>query len=482
MPSICFYFQVHQPFRLRNYTYFDIGHSRDYEDESSNRAILNKVAAKCYLPANQVLLKLLSEHKGAFRIAYSISGMALDQFEHYNPAVLDSFKRMADTGCVEFIDETYYHSLAFLYSPAEFRQQVQLHRERIQALFGQTPTTFRNTELIYNNDLALEIERMGYKTILAEGADRVLGWRSPNFVYQPAGCRTLRLLLKNYRLSDDIAFRFSNRAWPEYPLTADKFARWVHQMNNAGDVVNLFMDFETFGEHQWQDTGIFEFLKMIPETILAHPDFRFQTPAEAARQYTPAASLDVPQYVSWADVERDLTAWIGNDLQHDAIRGIYDLEKRVRAVRDPKLLHIWRQLQTSDHFYYMCTKWFADGDVHKYFNPYPSPYDAYITYMNVLSDFSRRLDALEAHAPPGPEAAATPAPRPSPGARPKPGAGAKPKPKAKAKAKAQFKARLKAVAPPKTRLKPKAKTTVKAKRKPRGPAPHPRKDPTKHER
>jgi alpha-amylase len=422
MPSICFYFQVHQPFRLRNYTYFDIGHAHDYEDEAANRAILDKVATKCYLPANRILLNLLREHKGAFRIAYSISGVALDQFERYHPGVLDSFKRMADTGGVEFIDETYYHSLAFLYSRTEFREQVQRHRQRIQALFGQTPSTFRNTELIYNNDLAREVEQLGYATILAEGADRVLGWRSPNFVYQPSGCHKLRLLVKNYRLSDDIAFRFSNREWPEYPLTAEKFAQWVHQINSAGEVVNLFMDFETFGEHQWRDTGIFEFLKLIPKTILAHPDFRFQTPAEAAAQYTPVAQLDVPQYVSWADVERDLTAWIGNGMQDDAIRSLYDLEKQVRATQDPKLLHIWRQLQTSDHFYYMCTKWFADGDVHKYFNPYASPYDAYINYMNVLSDFSRRLDAAKAPPVPGPKPAARPPAR------------TRPKPKAKAKA------------------------------------------------
>lgn len=400
MPSICFYFQVHQPWRLRNYTYFDIGHSHDYEDEAANREILNKVATKCYLPANRVLLGLLREHKGAFRISYSISGVALDQFERYNPAVLDSFKQLAETGCVEFLDETYYHSLSFLYSRPEFREQVQHHRDRIKTLFGQTPTAFRNTELIYSNDLAQEIERLGYTTILAEGADRVLGWRSPNFVYQPTGCHKLRLLLKNYRLSDDIAFRFSNREWPEYPLTAEKFAKWVHQINAAGEVVNLFMDFETFGEHQWQETGIFEFLKMIPGTILAHPDFTFQTPSEAAAHYTPVAQIDVPQYVSWADVERDLTAWIGNDMQNDAIRSVYDLEKHVRALNDPQLLHAWRQLQTSDHFYYMCTKWFADGDVHKYFNPYASPYDAYINYMNVLTDFARRIEAQAPHLAP----------------------------------------------------------------------------------
>ena len=399
MPSICFYFQVHQPFRLRNYTYFDIGHSHDYEDETANREILNKVATKCYLPANRVLLGLLREHKGAFQISYSISGVALDQFERYNPAVLDSFRRLADTGCVEFLDETYYHSLSFLYSRPEFREQVRHHRDRIKTLFGQTPTAFRNTELIYSNELAREVEDLGYTTILAEGADRVLGWRSPNFVYQPAGCLKLRLLLKNYRLSDDIAFRFSNREWPEYPLTADKFAKWVHQINAAGEVVNLFMDFETFGEHQWQETGIFEFLKMIPGTILAHPDFGFLTPSEAAAHYTPVAQVDVPQYVSWADVERDLTAWIGNDMQDDAIRSVYDLEKAVRARNDPELLHAWRQLQTSDHFYYMCTKWFADGDVHKYFNPYESPYDAYINYMNILDNVRARISAAsKAHA------------------------------------------------------------------------------------
>ena len=431
MPSICFYFQVHQPFRLRPYTYFDIGHSHEYEDDAANRDILNKVATKCYLPANRVLLGLLREYKGAFRISYSISGLALDQFERYNPAVLDSFRNLAETGSVEFLDETYYHSLAFLYSRTEFRDQVLRHRDRIRRLLGQSPTAFRNTELIYSNDLAQDVERMGYTAVLAEGADRMLGWRSPNFVYQPAGCSSLRLLLKNYRLSDDIAFRFSNRDWPEYPLTAEKFAKWVHQINAAGEVVNLFMDFETFGEHQWQDTGIFDFLKMIPRTILAHPDFRFQTPTEAARQYAPVAQLDVPQYVSWADAERDVSAWVGNDMQNDAIRSVYELEKPVRALNDPKLTHVWRQLQTSDHFYYMCTKWFSDGDVHKYFNPYPSPYDAYINYMNVLTDFGQRIEA-ESKARASGKTPAKPAPRPAGKARRKaaePAARRAPKPK-----------------------------------------------------
>lgn len=393
MPSLCFYFQVHQPLRLRHYTFFDINHVHAYEDQVKNRDILNKVAHKCYLPANEIILQLLREHKGAFRVAYSISGMALDQLEKYNKAVLDSFKRLADTGCVEFLNETYYHSLSFLYSEPEFKQQVLLHRDRIKSLFGQTPRSFRNTELIYNNGLAQAIEKMGYKAILAEGADHVLGWRSPNFVYQPAGCVKLKLLLKNYRLSDDVAFRFSNKAWSEYPLTAEKFAAWIHQINAAGETINLFMDYETFGEHQWSDTGIFDFLKVIPRELLRHPDFRFQTPSEVARSYPPVAQLDMPNFVSWADVERDLTAWLGNNMQRNAIETLYKLEKKVREKRNPELLKTWRQLQTSDHFYYMCTKWFADGDVHKYFNPYQSPYDAYINYMNVLTDFSNRLDA-----------------------------------------------------------------------------------------
>ena len=391
MPSICFYFQVHQPFRLKHYTFFDIGHDHFYEDADENRAILNKVAQKCYLPANRAMLDLIKRFDGRFKIAYSISGVALDQFSRYCPPVLDSFVKLAETGCVEFLNETYYHSLAFLFSVPEFKQQVELHKRRIRDLFGQTPKTFRNTELIYNNDVAKAIESMGYKVILAEGADHVMGWRSPNFVYQPAGCLRLRLLLKNYRLSDDIAFRFSNSAWTEYPLTADKFASWAHQINASGELVNLFMDYETFGEHQWADTGIFQFLQHLPGHILKHPDFKFETPLEAAQNHPPVAQLDVPTFISWADVERDLTAWIGNDMQKDAINTLYSLESRVRKTRNPDLLRVWRQCQTSDHFYYMCTKWFADGDVHKYFNPYKSPYDAYINFMNILADFTATI-------------------------------------------------------------------------------------------
>lgn len=387
MPAVCIYFQVHQPIRLRRFSVFDINRDHSYEDGAANRQIIDKVAEKCYLPSNELMLELIERHQGAFRIAFCLSGVLMDQLERQRPDVLDSFKRLADTGAVEFLDETYYHSLAFLISPREFKEQILLHRKRIEALFGQEPVTFRNTELIYNDEIAKTVEQMGYQAILAEGADRILGWRSPNFLYRPAGCETLKLLLRNYRLSDDVAFRFGNAKWLEYPLMADKYAHWIHQ-NLAADVINLFVDYETFGEHQWQETGIFEFLRRLPEEILKHPDFRFQTPAEAARNYDAAAALSVPDPLSWADAERDLTAWLGNGMQKDGFRSLREMEKAARRCRDASTMHQWRLLQTSDHFYYMCTKWFADGTVHKYFNPYASPYDAYINYMNILDDFS----------------------------------------------------------------------------------------------
>jgi alpha-amylase len=390
MPSVCCYFQVHQPLRHRHFTFFDIDQGRTYEDEERNRQILNKVAEKCYLPTNHIMLDLIKEYKNEFRIAFSLTGIVLEQMERFNPNVLDSFKRLADTGCVEFLGETYYHSLAFIYSLSEFREQVEQHGIKIRELFGQNPRTFRNTELVYNNDLARTVEKMRYKAILAEGADTVLGCRSPNHVYQPSGCKKIKLLLKNYRLSDDIAFRFSNREWPEYPLTAVKYAHWIHQMNKE-DVINLFMDYETFGEHQWEETGIFDFLRAFPREVLKHQDFRFRMPSEVAFETEPVAQLDVPNYVSWADMERDLTAWIGNPMQTDAIGVLYGMEKQVKRKKNAGVLDIWRRLQASDHFYYMCTKWFADGDVHKYFNPYPSPYDAYINYMNILADFDHTL-------------------------------------------------------------------------------------------
>jgi alpha-amylase len=393
MISVCFYFQVHQPMRLdQKYTFFDIGRRHDYRDDKANRDILRKVAEKCYLPANRMMLDLIERHKGRFRISYAITGVAMEQFQEFCPEVLDSFRELADTGCVEFIGETHYHSLAFLFSKEEFRRQVKMHSRILEEFFGAKPVTFRNTELIYSNDLALEVEKMGYKAILAEGADQVLGWRSPNFVYQPAGCSKLKALLKNYRLSDDVAFRFSDRGWSEWPVTTEKFARWVHAVAGSGEMVNLFMDYETIGEHQWADTGIFEFFRALPDAILSRDDFVFETPGEAAAHLDPMAQLDVPYFTSWADLERDVTAWQGNPMQDQAAELAYGLEDKVMASGDEEIVATWRELLTSDHFYYMCTKWFSDGDVHKYFNPYETPHQAFITYMNALNDLALRLE------------------------------------------------------------------------------------------
>jgi alpha-amylase len=394
MPSVCFYFQVHQPFRIKHYRIFDVGKDSSYfngegENDLNNRRILEKVARKSYLPANRTILELIKKYP-QFKVSYSLSGVLIEQLERYSPETLKSFQDLAATGNVEFLSETYYHSLSFLYSPNEFREQVRMHRKKIKELFGQEPKVFRNTELIYNNSLAVALEHMGYRGVLAEGADHILGWRSPNFLYQPRGTKKLAVLLKNYRLSDDIAFRFSSRDWKEYPLTAPKFSQWVSAVNGNGNLVNLFMDYETFGEHQWEDTGIFEFLRHLPGEILKHPDNDFVTPSEALDRYEPVGELDVHNFVSWADVERDLSAWLSNPIQHDAIRKLYDLETAVIQSNDRKLLDDWRKMQTSDHFYYMCTKWFADGDVHKYFNPYNSPYEAFISFMNALNDLKLR--------------------------------------------------------------------------------------------
>jgi alpha-amylase len=395
MPSVCFYFQVHQPLRVRKYRIFDVGANSSYfNDESGtsldNKAIIEKVARKCYLPANAVLLENIKNNP-EFKASFSISGVALEQFEKYSPEVIESFKRLVETGNIELLSETYYHSLSSIYNQEEFENQVGLHRKKIRDLFGVTPSVFRNTELIYSNEIAKMAEKMGYKGILAEGADHVLGWRSPAFVYKPTGSENIKLLLKHYRLSDDIAFRFSQQSWAGWPLTANKFADWVSSHNGGGDTINLFMDYETFGEHQWEDTGIFEFLKYLPVEILKNPDNNFATPSEIIDRYDAKGELDVPYYVSWADTERDLSAWISNDLQREALETVYALGDEITHLDNPELLEDWRRLQTSDHFYYMCTKWWNDGDVHKYFSPYESPYEAFIAYMNVMQDMRLRL-------------------------------------------------------------------------------------------
>jgi len=386
MTNICLYFQVHQPFRIRPYSLFDIGTHSNYFDDKKNAEIMRKVARKCYLPTNNVMRDLIAKHDD-FKVAYSITGPALEQFERYAPKVLESFQEMADTGAVEFLAETSHHSLSALYDKEEFTHQVKLHQKLIKQHFGQRPKIFRNTELVYNNEIANMAEGMGFKGILAEGWDAVLGWRSPNYVYKAATTKNMRLLMKNYRLSDDVAFRFSNRGWEGWPLTAEKYVNWIAPV--MGDTINLFMDYETFGEHQWEDTGIFNFLRQLPSELKKH-NISFHHPSELLK-HEPKDEVDIHHPLSWADVERDTSAWLGNKMQKSAAKALYGMRKSVMASKDKDLIETWRKLTTSDHLYYMCTKWFNDGDVHKYFNPYDTPYDAYIAFMNILQDLSIKL-------------------------------------------------------------------------------------------
>jgi alpha-amylase len=404
MASVVFYFELHQPFRLRRYSVFDT--DPFYFDNEANAGILRKVADKCYRPTTEKLLDLVRRHDGRFRVSFAVSGTALTQLEEWAPDVLDTLKRLVDTGACELLDETSHHSLAFLFSRSEFDEQVRLHRAEVARLFnGYTPTAFRNTELIYNNELAGHVAWLGdYKTVVCEGVDRILGVRSPNYVYAPpqgatpAGKEPVRLLLKNYRLSDDIAFRFSDRNWKEWPLDAQRFAKWVNQINGDGYLCNLFMDYETFGEHQWASTGIFDFLDKLPEAVFdVNPGQNgFLTVSEASAAHRPVGDYSTEKFISWADSERDLSAWLGNPLQDNAIAQLYEIEPAVRArhaAGDQWILEDWRKLTTSDHFYYMCTKYWSDGDVHKYFSPYDSPYDAYINFMNVLDNLRTRAGA-----------------------------------------------------------------------------------------
>jgi alpha-amylase len=351
------------------------------------------VAQKSYLPANALMLDLIKKHKGRFKIAYSISGIAMEQFRLYAPEVLESFKKLAQTGQVEFLSETYAHSLSSLKGREEFERQVKAHAALMKEHFGQEPKVFRNTELVYSDGIGAMVADMGFKAMLTEGAKHILGWKSPNYLYCNAINPKLKLLLKNFKLSDDIAFRFSNKGWPEYPLTAEKYVDWLNQIPENEEVVNLFMDYETFGEHQWKDTGIFEFMKALPATVFKNSPFTFSTPSEVASKLQVVSAVNVPHAISWADEERDLTAWLGNELQHEAFDKLYSLGQKVYETNDETLIQDYAYLQVSDHFYYMSTKFFSDGEVHSYFNPYRSPYDAFINYMNVLSDFEIRVNA-----------------------------------------------------------------------------------------
>ncbi len=392
MQAICFYFQVHQPLRLRNYRFFEMGNAHNYYDDYQNQYLVNRIAERCYLPMNKLLMDLIKKHGKKFNVSFSISGVALDQFEWYAPDVLESFKALAKTGQVEFIAETDAHSLASLNNPVEFERQVKKHSERIEKLFGKKPTTFRNTELIYSDEIGAQVAEMGFKTMLTEGAKHILGWKSPNYVYSNALRPKLNVLLRNYSLSDDISFRFSNQEWKGWPLTAEKYVDWILNLGEKEEVVNIFLDYETFGEHQWKESGIFEFFKALPDEIFKRSKIKFSTPSEISKTFKPVAPVFVPFPISWADEERDLTAWLGNELQNEAFDKLYALSEQVEASKDPEIRKDWSFLQTSDHFYYMCTKWLASADVHKHFSHYASPYDAFINYMNILSDFIIRLE------------------------------------------------------------------------------------------
>lgn len=393
--GITFYLHVHQPYRVRPYSVFDIGSRHDYFDQYddsdlNNEKIFHRVADKSYRPMTALLQTLLDRHPD-FKVSLSISGIFIDQAESWAPDVLESFKRLVATGRVEILSETYNHSLAFFYSRYEFDAQVDLHRQRIKQVFGVTPTAFRNTELAYNDDLAQWAESRGYQAIIAEGWEPVLGDRSPNQVYRPTGTESIRLLLKNYHLSDDIAFRFGDQSWTEWPLTAEKFTGWADNSTAATPLVNLFMDFETFGEHQWADTDIFGFFERFVAEWLQGPDRTFYTVTQAAHAFDPQGDMSMPYTVTWADSERDLSAWNGNSMQQEALRHLYAMESDVVRSGDMELIRDWRYLQSSDLFYYIATKWDLDGDVHSYFSPYGSPYDAFLYYMNAIRDVRLRL-------------------------------------------------------------------------------------------
>ncbi|WP_163709771.1 glycoside hydrolase family 57 protein [Mangrovibacterium lignilyticum] len=393
MRAICLNFQVHQPFRFRRYRFFDIGNDHYYYDDYSNETILRKVADHSYLPANKILLDLIKKNKNAFKVSFSISGIALEQFELYAPEVLDSFIELAETGQVEFLAGPYAHSLVALKSHDLFKKQVEKHAALIRKYFGQDPKVFSNTEKIYSDEIGGLVADMGYKAMLTEGPKHVLGWKSPNYVYCSAANPRLKLLMRNFQMSDDLSFRFSNQAWSEYPLTPEKFVGWLNA-DTKDEVVNLFMDYGTLGEHQPDATGILKFLEELPAAVAKYSDLKFATPSEVAELFQPISLVSVPYPISWSNEERDLSIWLGNELQQEAFDKLYKLEPRMHNVDDAALIKDWEYLQVCNHFYYMNTKFFSDGDPLRTYNPFESPYEAFINYMNVLSDFELRLNSF----------------------------------------------------------------------------------------
>lgn len=391
MKAICFYFQIHQPFRLKRYRFFDIGNDHYYYDDFANDDIVTRIAHNSYIPAAESLLKMIEESKGKFRCAISITGTALEQFEQYVPEFIDLLKKLVATGCVEILGETYAHSLSSLIDIEEFVAQVRAHDAKVSELFGVKPRVFRNTELIYCDDLAPVIYDMGFKGCITEGAKHILGWKSPNYVYSAASCPKLKLLLKNSKLSDDITFNFSNTEWDAYPLTADKYIDWIASTPADEQIVNLFMNLETFGSMQPRESGIFQFLEALPR-FAAERGIDFVTPSDAISRLKPVGELSVMHPISWADEARDTSAWLGNKLQDSAFNKLYSVAERVRMCDDRRLKQDWNYLQTSDHFYYMSTKHMADGAIHSHFSPYDTPFQAFTNYMNVLSDFLVRVE------------------------------------------------------------------------------------------
>ena len=391
MKAICFYFQIHQPFRLKRYRFFDIGNDHYYYDDFANDDIITRIAQRSYIPAAETLLRMIEESNGKFRCAISISGVALEQCERYVPEFVDLLKKLADTGKVEFLAETYAHSLSSLTDYDEFINQVKVHNEKLHEMFGVKPKVLRNTELIYCDEMAPVIASMGYKGVITEGAKHILGWKSPNYIYSAASAPKLKLLLKNDKLSDDIAFRFSNTEWDAYPLTADKYIDWIASTPAEEQIVNLFMNLETFGGMQSRETGIFQFLEALPR-FAAERGIDFLTPSDAIAKLKPVGDLSVLHPISWADEARDTSAWLGNKLQNEAFNKLYSVAERVRLCDDRRLKQDWYYLQASDHLFYMSTKNLADGVVHSHFSPYETPFQAFTNYMNVLSDFIVRVE------------------------------------------------------------------------------------------
>ena len=390
--SICIYFQIHPPERLRKYQFFDIGKKHNYFDNYANRSELEDLAENCYLPANALLLDLIKKYEGKFKVAFSISGSAIDQLEMHTPEVIRSFQELAQTGQVEFLAETYSHSLASLSEDTdEFELQVKRHSTAIKELFGKKPVTFRNTSLIYSDKIGKRVADLGFKTMLTDGAKHVLGWKSPNFVYKNALDENLNLLLKNSKLSDDIAIRFSDRNWSEYPLTSEKYADWVSHSLQDTEVLNLFMNYEVIGHYNRAESGIFDFLRYFIQQIAENPNYQFLLPKEVTKKHTAKDILPVPYPISWTDEERDITSWLGNELQKEAFTELFKIQPLVKKKKNAELNEDYSRLQASEHFYFMRTKLFSGADYHKYILPYESPYEAFINYMNVLSDFIERV-------------------------------------------------------------------------------------------